>query len=390
MESGNGRAVLVTGGTGFIGSFLGLRLLEEGYQVFFLARRKNNKDARERIRGRLLTISQAASKYDNNWQVLDGDVTLQFFGLRENDLKKLQSNKISKIFHCAALLSFGSDDEELAYKINVRGAENAVELVSFLEAELHYLSTAYIAGNRTGEIREDEFDEGQNFRNIYEKTKFEAEKIVRRWRDFEGGRAVIYRPSIVIGDSRTGLTFSFTGYYAVARFFWNIAKFFRKEGEAVSNFPLLIPVVRDSTLNLITVDAVVDAIFKLSEKGGSLGRVFHIVHPYPPKNSMLFETSIKFLGFPRVRIWSVSLYTLRTLARLGWLLSFLLGRVGRFFRRQVITYVPYFEGSATFKVERVKEILGDKYSPPLITEEVIKRVLVHAIKVKFSDDDYLS
>mgnify|MGYP001595140422 CR=1 len=50
MERKNTKEVLLTGGTGFIGSFWGLRLLEEGYKVFFLARRKHNKNARERIK----------------------------------------------------------------------------------------------------------------------------------------------------------------------------------------------------------------------------------------------------------------------------------------------------------------------------------------------------
>ena len=73
MEGKSSKSVLLTGGTGFIGSFLGMRLLEEGYKVFFLARRKNNKDARERIRERLSMISPAASKYANQWSVLEGD-----------------------------------------------------------------------------------------------------------------------------------------------------------------------------------------------------------------------------------------------------------------------------------------------------------------------------
>ena len=208
---------------------------------------------------------------------------------------------------------------------------------------------------------------------------------MRNWRDSKSGRAVIYRPSIVIGDSKTGLAFSFTGYYAVARFFWSISEFFRREGESVSNFPLPIPVAKDSALNLITVDAVVDAVFRLSEKSESLGKVFHIVHPYPPQNSMIFDASIKFLGFPRVRIWPVSLYTLRAIAGLGWLLSFLFGRVGRFFRRQVFTYVPYFEGSSDFKTEQARTLLGNYYMPPLIMEEVLKKELRWAIKIKFTD-----
>src|SRR3989344_1499826 len=262
MEERSPRAVLLTGGTGFIGSFLGLRLLEEGYYIFFLVR-KAEKDSRSRVLERLSKISYlTARKYENAWEIVEGDTSLPFFGIDKAKLNELK-NKVNKIFHCAALLSFDPRNKDKAHKINIEGAKNATELASLFNAELHYLSTAYIAGNRTGEIKEDEFDEGQSFRNVYEKTKFEAEKVVRDWRDNKNGRAVIYRPSIVIGDSKTGLTFSFSGYYMVAKFFWSISEFFRREGENVSNFPLPIPVAKDSTLNLITVDAVVDVIFRL-------------------------------------------------------------------------------------------------------------------------------
>ena len=101
---------------------------------------------------------------------------------------------------------------------------------------------------------------------------------------------------------------------------------------------------------------------------------------------MIFDTSIKFLGFPRVRIWPVSLYMLRFLAKLLWLFSLFLGRVGYFLRRQVITYAPYFEGSATFKVEGIENLLGDSWSPPLVTDDVIKRILSYAVLQNFKSD----
>ncbi|KKS99100.1 MAG: hypothetical protein UV75_C0010G0021 [Candidatus Giovannonibacteria bacterium GW2011_GWA1_43_15] len=383
MEERSPRAVLLTGGTGFIGSFLGLRLLEEGYYIFFLVR-KAEKDSRSRVLERLSKISYlTARKYENAWEIVEGDTSLPFFGIDKAKLNELK-NKVNKIFHCAALLSFDPRNKDKAHKINIEGAKNATELALLFNVELHYLSTAYIAGDRRGEIKEDEFDEGQSFRNVYEKTKFEAEKVVRSWGD-KGGRYIIYRPSIVIGDSETGLAFSFTGYYMVAKFFWRYSKFFKRMEGKKFHFPIIIPVVKSATLNLITVDAVVDAIYKLSQKTESIGRTFHIVHPNPPKTSFVFKNSINVFGFSNVKIWLVPLYILRLIAWIGWALSFLFARIGYSFRQQISTYVPYFDGSSYFSYKGVGEVLGNSYLPAPIDVDVIKRVLLYAKENKFSD-----
>ena len=373
---------MVTGGTGFIGSFLGLKLLENGYKVFFLARKKE-KDPEVRIKEKLEKISSHSAKYEKNWEVLDGDITLSLFGISEEKLKKLKNEKIVKVFHCAALLSFKPANETHTFKVNVEGTKHAIEVAEILGAELHHLSTAYVAGDRTGEIKEDEFDKGQNFRNVYERTKFEGEKMVREWIK-ENGRAVVYRPSIVVGDFKDGITFSFTGYYMVARFFFEMAKYFQKRRN-FSNFPLPIPVVKESTLNLIPVDIIVDAILKISENPKNLGSTFHIVHPHPPYNSFVFNTSVHFLGFPNVKIIQVSLLTLHLLVKTGWLFSWFFGKNGKLFRNLVLTYIPYFNGSMVFRAHNVFSGTGGKYSPPKLNEEFIRKILGYAMKADFKD-----
>jgi len=282
------------------------------------------------------------------------------------------------------LLSFSPADETDAYAINVEGTRHVIQLASSLDAELHHLSTAYIAGDRLGVVREEEFDCGQRLRNIYERTKFEAEKLVRAWRQ-QGGRGVIYRPSIIIGDSATGLAFSFSGYYAVVRFFWNLANSLTRRAGRRRRVPLLIPVARDAVLNLVTVDSVVDAIYRLAFQGDHLGRTFHLVHPSPVQITFAFKTSLRLFGFPAVRIWRVSRWTLRALARLGWVVSFLLGRTGYFLRRQVLTYVPYFGQSAVFSIDSVANALGRAYHPPAISEAMLRRIARHATRVRFDD-----
>ena len=69
-----------------------------------------------------------------------------------------------------------------------------------------------MSGDHDGEFAEDELDEGQEFLNHYESTKFEAEVLVRRAMK-AGLPATIYRPGIVVGDSRTGETQKYDGPY---------------------------------------------------------------------------------------------------------------------------------------------------------------------------------
>ena len=79
----------------------------------------------------------------------------------------------------------------------------------------HYVSTAYTAGWRSGRVHEAELAAGQTFKNHYESTKFAAEVVVRN--ELDRVPTTIYRPAIVVGDSRTGETQKFDGPYYLLR-----------------------------------------------------------------------------------------------------------------------------------------------------------------------------
>jgi hypothetical protein len=104
---------------------------------------------------------------------------------------------------------------EVMERQNVLGAENILALARrFAErGKLHrldYVSTTYIAGDRRGLCREDEIDLGQGHRNEYERSKRVAELAVDRERK-KGLPVAVHRPSIIVGDSRTGKASSFKG-----------------------------------------------------------------------------------------------------------------------------------------------------------------------------------
>jgi nucleoside-diphosphate-sugar epimerase len=123
-----------------------------------------------------------------------------------------------------------------------------------------HVSTAYIAGTHGGRFRESDYDVSQGFRNAYEQSKFEAEKLVR-CRDYLP--TTILRPSIVVGDRRSGWTSAFNVLY------WPLRAFARGLYRALPAIPL-------SPVDVVSVDFVADAIYVLCRDAASVGRTYHL------------------------------------------------------------------------------------------------------------------
>jgi nucleoside-diphosphate-sugar epimerase len=161
----------------------------------------------------------------------------------------------------------------------VDGTRNVLELArdcAKLERFNHF-STCYVSGERVGVIAEDELDVGQSFRNEYERSKYQAEKLVRK-----AGLTLpvsIYRPSSVVGDSRTGEIDKFEGPYYL--------------GILLVMSPLTIPLPLPgdgvAPLNAVPVNYVVDAVWALAKDPRAVGKTFHLVDPNPMSARRVYE-----------------------------------------------------------------------------------------------------
>ncbi len=182
----------VTGATGFIGRHLVERLLEREGDIFVLVR-EGSEDKLERLRA-------AAGAKADRIKPVTGDISEPSLGLSDEDKAALEG--VEHFFHLAAIYDMTASDEERNRRLNVLGTQNAVDLANELGAKhLHYASSIAVAGEHDDIFTEDDFDVGQKLTHPYHQTKFEAEKLVRQqakvpWR--------VYRPAIVVGDSRTG------------------------------------------------------------------------------------------------------------------------------------------------------------------------------------------
>jgi thioester reductase-like protein len=200
-------AYFVTGATGFIGRFLVANLLKRGEPVYVLVRKTSQKK-----------LLQLREEY---WGATDkqvigvvGDLGSRNLGVGDVDLKKLKG-KIKHLFHLAAIydLAASAEDQQIA---NVEGTRNAVQFAEAVQAGcFHHVSSIAAAGLYDGVFREDMFEEAEDLDHPYFRTKHDSESIVRREcrRPFR-----IYRPGIVVGDSKTGYIDKIDGPYYFFKF----------------------------------------------------------------------------------------------------------------------------------------------------------------------------
>ena len=154
------KTIFVTGATGFLGSHLTYRLMEQGHHVGVLARGSKSASANQRVEE---VLNQLGKVNYERLHVFDGDITMPGLGLSEDAMKRIVTST-DEVWHCAASLSFTEEDRDEIFRMNVGGMRNVLELVKRTSTRrLQHLSTAYIAGNRTDLALESDIDVGQTF-----------------------------------------------------------------------------------------------------------------------------------------------------------------------------------------------------------------------------------
>jgi thioester reductase-like protein/NADP-dependent 3-hydroxy acid dehydrogenase YdfG len=246
---------VVTGGTGFIGRRAVSRLLDArpDAEVWVLVRRSS-----------LGRFEQLAGQWGERAKPLVGDLIEPDLGLTDEAIAEL--GDVKHVVHCAAIYDITAAEPEQR-AANVDGTRAVIELACRLDATLHHVSSIAVAGDFHGEYTESDFDVGQRLPTPYHQTKFEAELLVR---STPGLRYRIYRPAVVVGDSRTGEMDKVDGPYY---FFGVLAK--------LAVLPRLTPIMLPDTgrTNIVPVDYVVDAVVALLHTDGRDGQTFHLTAP---------------------------------------------------------------------------------------------------------------
>ena len=268
------KQIFITGATGFVGGHLVHQLLkQDNVHLNLLVRGSKTKSASDRI----LDLLQNKTDMERI-TVYDGDASKENFGLDPIAWNEL-TTKINTIYHSAAslhfLLSLGK-----AREINLQGTVTVLKLAHACQENgvlelLCHISTAYVCG-KIPHFKETDLEMNQKFNNNYEKSKLEAEILVNKAIQ-KGLPTIIFRPSIISGHSKTGeitensITFELMTQLSVYR----LENFLSDE---------------TSSLNIISVDYLVDALLHISQNPANLGKTFNITNNTNTKVRNLVET----------------------------------------------------------------------------------------------------
>jgi thioester reductase-like protein len=268
--------IFFTGFPGFLGSELLPRVLARSPEdrAVCIVQKKFLEVARQRA----AELEERHPGLGQRIELLCGDITEPDLGLAAES--QALADEITEIYHLAAVYDL-SVRRPVAMKVNVDGTRHVLDLAEKCRqlGRFQYVSTCYVSGRYAGIFGEQDLEKGQKFNNFYEETKYLAEVEVQA-RMGRGLPATVYRPSIVVGDSRSGATQKFDGPYYVIR--WMM----RQLGVAV------VPVVGDPTtvrVNLVPRDFVIDAMAHLSGMETSLGKVYQLADPEPLTVDELLE-----------------------------------------------------------------------------------------------------
>jgi thioester reductase-like protein len=347
--------VLITGATGFLGMELMARLLEDGdRRVWALVRSRDQEEAELRVRATLASLVPDPEAVAERVVPLAGDISRDGLGLDSRVLDELAVS-VDEVIHSAASVSFSLPLDE-ARAVNVQGTRRMLELALLASSRgaglrrFAHVSSAYVAGTHRGRFGEEDFARGQAFNNTYERSKWEAERLVRRYAGLLPVQ--VFRPSIVVGDERTGWTASFNVIYSPLRAY------------ARGALPA-IPARRSAPVDAVPVSYVARSILALADAGA--GRTWQLAAG-PRSNTVgeLIDLGAELLGQPRARVLPPALYK-------GAVHPLLMRRAGPVQRRWLElgeVFFPYFATRARFDTSATRAALdeaGVGPVPPLIT-----------------------
>ena len=272
--------LLLTGATGLLGQYMLRDFLLQKRPTAVIVRSSGGQSAFDRIE-KLVAQWEGEGALELPRPVcLDGDITVPGLGLSADD-RDWAARHCGPVLHNAASLQlFGKDRQKDPWLSNLTGTAN---ILDFCRAaglcEMHYVSTAYVCGKRSGLVLESELDKGQGFNNDYEQCKCEAEKLVRAADFIE--QLTVYRPGIIVGDSRTGYTSTYHGLYLYLRWVWLYSQALPRSADGRYHAPVRMHLTGDESCHIVPVDWVASTTTYLVGRPECHGRTYHQTQQRP-------------------------------------------------------------------------------------------------------------
>jgi thioester reductase-like protein len=359
--------LLLTGATGFLGRYLLRDLLADGVSVAVLVRPGRLESGGQRIEAVMRHWESQAGHHLPRPVVFAGDLSAQDLGLSHRDRKWIGEH-CDTLLHCAAAMTFRADARGEPWRTNVEGTRHVLDLcrqVGILK--LHHVSTAYVCGLRVGRIRESELDVGQKYGNVYEESKIQAETLLRTSGHFHD--LTVYRPSSIVGDSRSGYATSYHGFYLPLHLAYTVAGKipYQQMGE---RFFSLLGFQGNEGKNLVPVDWLSAAITYLVRRPEHHGKTYHLASPRPVTVRLIQEIVQE----------AIQSYTDRQPLRA--LSDVELASYERLFHDYMGIYRSHFRDDPEFDLTNTAGALAELPCPP-VDRQMLLRVARFAMDNKF-------
>jgi thioester reductase-like protein len=296
--------VLFTGATGFIGRYLLRQMLLNDVPVAVIARASDNRGANERIREIVAGFEKEEGRALPKPKCFTGNISEEMLGVDDFALDWFEEN-CNAVFHNAASIRFHAPEGDKSrdpYLSNVGGTSNVVELCNVAQIkDLHYVSTAYVSGDRSDVCKESELDVGQGVHNDYQASKILAEKVVHESEGFN--TKTIYRPGLVVGDSTTGYTtHPDFGLYHYIEFLAMIIPSIRAADATIGTLPLSIRLrfTGQERRNIVTIDWVAAMMFHIFSNPELHNKTYHLTPDDPCRSEEIVDALGKYFDFEGV------------------------------------------------------------------------------------------
>jgi thioester reductase-like protein len=260
--------IFITGGTGFLGNAIVTQILTRypNERVAVLVRAENDDIACRKLYQSFSHLRDRVNEKTLRSSLIPvrGDLSEDNLGISDYN-RSLLHESIQSIYHSAANTHLGLSYEE-SKATNLDGTVRVLALASEISERnsrlrFNHISTAYVAGDTSSIVTADRLELNKRFRNSYEETKAKAESLVRAHSN--KFTTVIYRPSIIVGDSRTGITSTFNVVYIPARII-------------IMGLLKVIPALPHIPFDVVPVDYVAESIANAHGSHIPTGSAFHL------------------------------------------------------------------------------------------------------------------
>ncbi|GAO27801.1 SDR family oxidoreductase [Geofilum rubicundum] len=378
--------IALTGATGFLGSHLMAALLEKGHRVIVLGRSSRDATLSQRIAGLLKWFDK--ENLTDRLEMADIDLSKARLGLGLSKYNKL-CQEVEQIIHCASDTSFTEGKREQVFESNILGLKNILAFASDARVQFfHYISTAFACG-QDEPICLEQLPQANDFLNVYEESKAQAEKEIAQFCDRQSLAYTIIRPTIVYGDSRTGRSLKFNALYYPLRSLMAIRDIYINDlqnnggkrskahgiyldEEGYLFLPLKIVLPKSGGLNLIPVNYFVEATLRII-KNAHPGGIYHLSNTAPVKMETVISFSKQFMKMKGVEMaYAISPQNNHR------------NPAEELFDRFVKAYLPYMHDNRQFDRTNT-DAATSHLQPPAFTNAVFNRCMDYAVAVEWGD-----